>query len=177
MFPTINPVNTKAWKALDVHFSKNMCSMHLRSLFEQDPERFRKFSIKSGDLLFDYSKNIITTETLETLFQLARETKLPEAIEAMFSGEAINATENRSVLHTALRNCFDKPVLLEGRDIMPDIRSVLEQMKKCCADIHSGKWLGFSGKKIKYIVNIGIGGSDLGPVMVTEALRPYWKEG
>jgi glucose-6-phosphate isomerase len=177
MFPSINPVTTNAWKALNAHYNNHMRSMLLRNLFEQDPDRFRKFSIQSGELLFDYSKNIITTETLDTLFQLARETKLPDAIEAMFSGEAINATENRAVLHTALRNCFDKPVLLEGRDIMPDIKDVLEQMKKCCADIHTGKWLGYTGKKIKYIVNIGIGGSDLGPVMVTEALRPYWKEG
>ncbi len=177
MFPAINPVSTNAWKALSAHYNNDMCHVQLRGLFEQDPERFKKFSITSGELLFDFSKNIITNETLDKLFQLARETKLPEAIEAMFSGEAINATENRAVLHTALRNCFDKPVLLEGRDIMPDVTAVLNQMKKCCDDIHSGKWLGYSGKKIKNIVNIGIGGSDLGPVMVTEALRPYWKEG
>jgi glucose-6-phosphate isomerase len=176
MFPAINPASTTAWKALSAHFNNQMRHAQMRSFFEQDPDRFRKFSINAGELLFDFSKNIITKETMDTLFQLARETKVPEAIEAMFSGEAINATEKRAVLHTALRNCFDKPVLLEGRDIMPDIVAVLEQMKKCCNDIHSGKWLGYTGKKIKYIVNIGIGGSDLGPVMVTEALRPYWKE-
>jgi glucose-6-phosphate isomerase len=177
MFPAINPVSTNAWKALSAHFNNDMRQTQIRSLFDQDPQRFSRFSLSTGDLLFDFSKNIITTDTLDMLMQLARETKVPEAIDAMFSGEAINATENRAVLHTALRNCFDKPVMLEGRDIMPDVSAVLAQMKKCCDDIHTGNWLGYTGKKIKYIVNIGIGGSDLGPVMVTEALRPYWKEG
>ena len=177
MFPAINPTTTNAWKALESHYCNYMKQVHLRQLFKEDPERFKHFSLNAGDLLFDYSKNLVTRETMELLFQLARETKLPEAIEAMFSGEAINATENRAVLHTALRNCFDKPVMLNGQDVMPGVKTVLEQMKNCCNDIHSGKWIGYTGKKIKYIVNIGIGGSDLGPVMVTEALRPYWKEG
>jgi len=177
MFPAVNPTSTNAWKALEIHYSNYMKLVHLRQLFQEDPERFKHFSLNAGDLLFDYSKNLVTRETMELLFQLARETRLPEAIEAMFSGEAINATENRAVLHVALRNCFDKPVMLNGQDLMPGVKAVLEQMKNCCNNIHSGKWIGYTGKKIKYIVNIGIGGSDLGPVMVTEALRPYWKDG
>ena len=177
MFPAIDPTTTTAWKALDKHYRENMKEAQLRHLFQNAPNRFNELSLSIGDLFFDYSKNIISKDTLTLLFQLARETKLPEAIEAMFTGEAINTTENRAVLHTALRNCFDKPVLLDGQDLMPGVKAVLNQMKKCCDDIHSGKWLGFTGKKIKYIVNIGIGGSDLGPVMVTEALRPYWVEG
>ena len=177
MFPAVNPTSTNAWKALEIHYSNYMKLVHLRQLFQEDPERFKHFSLNAGDLLFDYSKNLVTRETMELLFQLAMETRLPEAIEAMFAGEAINATENRAVLHVALRNCFDKPVMLNGQDVMPGVKAVLEQMKDCCNNIHSGKWVGYTGKKIKYIVNIGIGGSDLGPVMVTEALRPYWKDG
>ena len=177
MFPAVNPTSTNAWKALEIHYSSYMKQVHLRQLFQEDPERFKHFSLNAGYLLFDYSKNLVTRETMELLFQLAMETRLPEAIEAMFSGEAINATENRAVLHIALRNCFDKPVMLNGQDVMPGVKAVLEQMKNCCDKIHSGKWIGYTGKKIKYIVNIGIGGSDLGPVMVTEALRPYWKDG
>ena len=130
-----------------------------------------------GDILFDYSKNIITEKTIGLLLQLAEECKLKTAVEAMFSGEKINATEDRAVLHVALRNFSDSPVMADGKDVMPEVRRVLKQMKTFCEKIHSGEWKGYSGKKIKYIVNIGIGGSDLGPVMVTEALRPYYKEG
>jgi glucose-6-phosphate isomerase len=139
--------------------------------------RFSSFSQQEGNLLFDYSKNILTEETFELLNELARECKLDEAIEAMFQGEKINQTENRSVLHTALRNFSGKPVFFEGNDVMPGIKKVLLQMQDICRKIHSGEWKGYSGKKIKHIVNIGIGGSDLGPVMITEALKPYWIEG
>jgi len=145
----------------------------MRTLFEEDPQRFEKYSIGFGDMLFDYSKNIFTKETLELLFRLARETRLKEATEAMFTGEAINVTENRAVLHTALRNFSDDPLLVAGKDIMPDIRKVREQMKGFCRKVHAGEWKGYSGKRIRQVVNIGIGGSDLGPLMVTEALRSY----
>jgi glucose-6-phosphate isomerase len=176
MFPSVYPPGTSAWKALKDH-QQQISATHLRELFKQDPQRFDKFSLTLNDILFDYSKNLVTAETLELLTRLANECGLREAIEAMFGGEKINRTENRAVLHTALRNCFDKPVMADGKDVMPEVRQVLEQMKQFSQAIHQGEWKGYSGKKIKYIVNIGIGGSDLGPVMVTEALKPYWTEG
>jgi glucose-6-phosphate isomerase len=176
MFPKINPTTTPAWHALQNHFSQ-MKTVHMSSLFKADGERFVKFSLQLNDILFDYSKNIITADTVKLLVQLANECKLTAAIEAQFTGEKINATENRAVLHTALRNFSGKPVVTDGKDVMPDIQKVLAQMKVFCEKIHSGNWKGYSGKKIKYIVNIGIGGSDLGPVMVTEALKPYWVDG
>ena len=175
-FPHITPNRTNAWQLLNAH-SLNMQDAHMRKLFAEDSSRFKKFSLCIEDLVFDYSKNIITTETMTLLHGLATECGLPEAIQAMFSGEKINATENRAVLHTALRNFGTTPVLADGKDVMPDVRAVLAQMKSFCGQIHSGSWKGYSGKPIKYIVNIGIGGSDLGPVMVTEALKPYWVEG
>ena len=175
-FPSINPTQTSAWKKLTEH-AASMKSTHMKTLFAQDPNRFSLFSQTEGDLLFDYSKNIITKETLDLLINLAKECQLGEAIEAMFQGEKINQTENRSVLHTALRNFSKDPVLFEGSNVMPDVYRVQHQMRETCAKIHSGAWKGYTGKKIKYIVNIGIGGSDLGPVMVTEALKPYWVEG
>ena len=176
MLPKINPTKTAAWKKIKAHHTE-MKSVQMKNLFADDAKRFQKMSITFDDILFDYSKNIVTDETQKLLLELAAECKLKTAIEAMFSGEKINETENRAVLHTALRNCSDVPVMLEGKDIMPEIRSVLEQMKTFCGKIHSGAWKGYSGKKIKNIVNIGIGGSDLGPAMVTEALKPYWVEG
>ena len=176
MFPKINPTSTPAWHALQNHFSKTK-TVPLKELFKADAKRFDWFSTQLDDILFDYSKNNITTETLQLLFQLANECKLPDAIDAMFTGEKINGTENRAVLHTALRNFSDDPVAVDGIDVMPDVKKVLEQVNSFCKKIHSGEWKGYSGKKIKYIVNIGIGGSDLGPVMVTEALKPYWIQG
>jgi glucose-6-phosphate isomerase len=175
-FPSINPTKTNSWKKLSIH-ADEMKSVHMKTLFASDASRFSSFSQEEGNLLFDYSKNILTKETLGLLCELARECKLEEAIEAMFQGEKINQTENRSVLHTALRNFSGKPVLFEGNDVMPGIKKVLFQMQDICGKIHSGEWKGYTGKKIKSIVNIGIGGSDLGPVMVTEALKPYWVEG
>ncbi len=176
MFPKINPTSTPSWQALQQHFEA-MKNVHMKDLFAADSERFNKYSICTSDIVFDYSKNIITDETKQFLLQLAIDCNLPAAIEAMFEGEKINDTEKRAVLHTALRNFSGKPILFEGKDVMPEIKSVLEQMKNFCSKIHSGEWKGYSGKKIKYVVNIGIGGSDLGPVMVTEALKPYWVEG
>lgn len=172
MLPQINPTQTKAWKALGNHFEK-MQPLHLKQLFSENPNRFNDFHLQFGAILFDYSKNNITKETLELLQALAVECGLPQAKEAMFQGEKINQTEQRAVMHWALRNFSEKEVILDGVDVMPDIKRVLAQMKACCEAIHSGTWTGYTGKKIKYIVNIGIGGSDLGPVMVTEALKPY----
>ncbi|HYF30192.1 MAG TPA: glucose-6-phosphate isomerase [Chitinophagaceae bacterium] len=176
MFPTVSPVQTTAWKALKDH-QQALSSSHIRDLFQKDPDRFEKFSVFFDDILFDYSKNLATGETMQLLLQLARECGVAEAIEAMFNGEKINRTENRAVLHTALRNFSGGPVTTDGKDVMPDVQKVQRQMRDFCNRIHSGEWKGYSGKNIKYIVNIGIGGSDLGPVMVTESLRPYWKEG
>lgn len=176
MFPKTNPTSTPSWQALQQH-RQLFENVHIKNLFYNDADRFSRFSIQSGDLLFDYSKNILTENTIELLLQLANECGLKTAIEAMFTGEKINETENRAVLHTALRNFSGKPVITDGTDVMPGIKKVQEQMNDFCNRVHKGEWKGYSGKKIKYIVNIGIGGSDLGPVMVTEALKPYWVDG
>jgi glucose-6-phosphate isomerase len=177
MFPKVIPTQTTAWPQLQAHYTNEIKGQHMRSFFKADPDRFSKYHLQLDTILFDYSKNIITEKTLGLLRQLASECGVKEAIEAMFSGEKINQTEDRSVLHTALRNLSGSPVYSDGKDVMPDVLRVLAQMKAFCARIHSGEWKGYTGKKIKYIVNIGIGGSDLGPVMVTEALKPYWVEG
>ncbi len=176
MFPTVNPTTTPAWKALQDHL-KEMKATSIKELFANDADRFNKFSLKNNEILFDYSKNIVSKKTLDLLQQLATECKVKEAIDAMFNGEAINQTENRSVLHIALRNFSKQPVYSEGKDVMPSVKKVQKQMKAFCEEVHSGKWKGYTGKKIKYIINIGIGGSDLGPLMVTEALKPYWIKG
>ncbi|MBC7934430.1 MAG: glucose-6-phosphate isomerase [Rhizobacter sp.] len=173
MFPTINPTTTKAWKELQAHYTQFQ-KVKMKDLFSDDEQRFEKFSLQLGEIYFDYSKNIVTEDTVKLLLQLAHECGLKDAVDAMFTGEKINATEKRSVLHTALRNFSGKPLTIDGDDIMPGIQKVQAQMKHFCDRLHSGEWTGYSGKKIKYIVNIGIGGSDLGPVMVTEALKPYW---
>ena len=175
MLPKINPTNTIAWRSLQEHFSE-MKSVHIKELFKADPDRFSNYSISNGDIVFDYSKNIINEKTIQLLLQLANECKLKDGINAMFNGEKINETEGRAVLHTALRNLSAEPVFAEGKDVMPEVRKVLKQMKNFCSRVHDGRWRGYTGKRIKYIVNIGIGGSDLGPLMVTEALKPYWLE-
>ena len=172
MLPKINPTTTTTWQQLIQHHSE-MRHVKMRDLFGSDPGRFEKFSLRLDDILFDYSKNILTGKTLELLLQLAAECQLKDAIEAMFNGEAINATEQRAVLHTALRNFSKSPVHSQGSDVMPEVKKVLRKMRKFCEAVHSGEHRGFTGKRIKYIVNIGIGGSDLGPLMVTEALKPY----
>ena len=175
MLPKINPTTTASWKALKEHFFE-MKNVHMRELFQNDSDRFSQFSIATRDIVFDYSKNIINDKTLQLLLQLANECRLKDGIVAMFNGEKINETEGRAVLHTALRNLSSEPVFAEGKDVMPEVRKVLKQMKNFCKRVHDGRWRGYSGKRIKYIVNIGIGGSDLGPLMVTEALKPYWLE-
>ncbi len=176
MFPKINPVVTASWQSLIQHHAE-IDNVQMKDLFAADEERFNKFSLSTEDIVFDYSKNNLSEKTVQLLLQLANDCKLREAINAMFKGEKINETENRAVLHTALRNFSGKPVITDGKDVMPDIIKVLQQMKIFCSKIHSGEWQGYTGNKIKYIVNIGIGGSDLGPVMVTEALKPYWVDG
>jgi glucose-6-phosphate isomerase len=177
MFPKLSPPTTKAWQQLQDHYDNEIKLTRMRNLFHDDAGRFKKFSLCVEDIVFDYSKNIITEKTMGLLLQLTEECKLKDAIDAMFSGEKINQTENRSVLHTALRNFSGRPVYSDGKDVMPDVMRVLDHISRFCEKIHSGEWKGYTGKKIKYIVNIGIGGSDLGPVMVTEALKPYWVEG
>ncbi len=169
----INPTQTQAWQALEAHFAANK-ETRLKDLFAQDPKRFDKFSLTfGGDILVDYSKNLITEETLKLLVELAKETELRSAIDAMFNGDKINMTEGRSVLHVALRNRSDRPIESDGKDVMPEVNAVLAKMKGFCEKIISGEWKGYTGKAIQHVVNIGIGGSDLGPVMITEALRPY----
>jgi glucose-6-phosphate isomerase len=172
MLPAINPTTLPAWESLRAHFSE-MQAIKMKELFQADAARFANMHLRQGEVIFDYSKNIVTGRTLELLLQLAGESKLKEAIEAMFNGEVINATEGRSVLHTALRNFSKTPVYAEGQDVMPAVKKVLKKMKAFCDSVHSGEHRGYTGKRIKYIVNIGIGGSDLGPLMVTEALKPY----
>ena len=163
---------TPAWKALQDHFEQ-VRDLHMRDLFDADPQRFERYSLQLGDLLLDYSKNRITDETLQLLFTLARDSEVPEWTERMFNGEAINFTEHRAVLHTALRNRANTPVRVDGEDVMPGINRVLEQMRDFTERVRSGAWQGYNGQTITDVVNIGIGGSDLGPVMVTQALLPY----
>ncbi|EFI3691828.1 glucose-6-phosphate isomerase [Escherichia coli] len=169
----INPTQTAAWQALQKHFDE-MKDVTIADLFAKDGDRFSKFSATFDDqMLVDYSKNRITEETLAKLQDLAKECDLAGAIKSMFSGEKINRTENRAVLHVALRNRSNTPILVNGKDVMPEVNAVLEKMKTFSEAIISGEWKGYTGKAITDVVNIGIGGSDLGPYMVTEALRPY----
>ena len=172
MLPNTDFTTTKAYKYLTDHYI-DIVSKSLKSLFDADGQRFKKFSLRFEDILLDYSKNRIDDETVALLIQLARECSLNEAIKAMFSGEKINATEGRPVLHVALRNRSNAPIYVDGKDVMPDVNRVLEQMKTFSEAIISGSWKGYTGKAITDVVNIGIGGSDLGPVMVTEALKSY----
>ncbi|EFM6142644.1 glucose-6-phosphate isomerase [Escherichia coli] len=169
----INPTQTAAWQALQKHFDE-MKDVTIADLFAKDGDRFSKLSATFDDqMLVDYSKNRITEETLAKLQDLAKECDLAGAIKSMFSGEKINRTENRAVLHVALRNRSNTPILVDGKDVMPEVNAVLEKMKTFSEAIISGEWKGYTGKAITDVVNIGIGGSDLGPYMVTEALRPY----
>ncbi len=169
-----NPAKTVAWDKLKSHYAI-IKRRRMRDLFAEDPQRFATFSLCFEDILVDYSKNMVSEETLSLLLDLAEEVGVKEATEKMFAGDRINETENRAVLHTALRNLSGKPIYLEGNDIMPEVERVLRQMEVFSGDLLSGQWRGYTGKPISDIVNIGIGGSDLGPVMVTEALKPYWK--
>ncbi len=168
------PTDLPAWKALQAHQEK-MASVHLRDLFQQDAGRFGKFSLRFKDTLLDYSKNRVTEETMKLLRDLARQADLAGWTEKMFSGARINTTEDRAVLHVALRNRSNRPILVDGKDVMPEVNAVLKHMREWTEAIRSGAWRGYTGKVITDVVNIGIGGSDLGPVMATEALKPYSK--
>jgi glucose-6-phosphate isomerase len=171
MFPKINPTQTESWSLLQEIFAEK--DFDIKSLFQENPNRFRDFSIENNHLLFDFSKSLIDQETLEVLCNLANECKLKTAIKAMFSGERINETEGRAVLHTALRDFSDKEIFVEGENIKPKIKKVLAQMKSFSQRVIEGTHTGFTGKAITDVVNIGIGGSDLGPAMVCEALKYY----
>ena len=171
MLPKINPIQTKAWKALDQHFANH--DFELRSLFQYNPNRFNEFSVQTDSYLFDFSKNLIDSKTLDLLLNLAEEVKLKEAIEKMFSGDKINETEGRAVLHTALRDFSNKEILVDGQNIKPAIKKVLDHMKSFSESVISGVHKGFTGKEITDVVNVGIGGSDLGPVMVCSALKHF----
>ena len=161
-----------AWQALHNHFEQ-VRHLHMRDLFTQDPKRFQRYSIKLEDFLLDYSKNRITDETESLLLELARDRDVPGWITRMFNGEKINHTEDRAVLHIALRNRANRPILVDGRDVMPEVNAMLEKMRSFCDAIHSQKWRGYTGQPIKDVVNLGVGGSDLGPMMATQALHPY----
>ncbi len=166
---------SSAWVALEEHH-KEISQIHMRDLFAADNERFNRYHVRFNAMLLDYSKNIVTEKTMQLLFDLVRLSNLQSWTSRMFNGERINITENRPVLHIALRNRINRPILVDQKDVMPEVNAVLEQMRKFSEDVRSGNWRGYTGKPITDIVNIGIGGSDLGPVMVTEALKPYGKE-
>ena len=172
MLKKINPTKTNAWKKLRKHY-KEMRKQRMADMFRTDPDRFARFSIQFGDMIVDYSKNIINVDTVRMLLALAEEVDLRDAIGRMFSGDRINETEQRAVLHIALRNRSNTPIYVDGSDVMPEIHAVLKKMKQFSDTVIAGAWRGYTGKPVSDIVNIGIGGSDLGPVMVTEALRPY----
>lgn len=180
------PTTHASWKALQAHYDTVGSRLALKELFASDPSRFQTMSLNfkptttsssHPHLLVDYSKNLVNAETMRLLFDLARETKVETWRDKMFSGEKINVTEDRAVLHVALRNRSNRPILVDGTDVMPEVNRVLEHMKTFTESVRSGEWKGYTGKSITDVVNIGIGGSDLGPVMVTEALKPYAKAG
>ncbi len=173
MLNRINPTTTHAWNSLSQHV-KDIAHLQMKDMFERDPQRFDRMSIHFEDIFLDYSKNIITQDTLNYLLGLAEEVQLKDAIEKMFAGAKINETEDRAVLHVALRNISMNPIYVDGQDVMPEVKGVLDKMRDFSDKILNGEWKGHSGEPITDIVNIGIGGSDLGPVMATEALKPYW---
>ncbi|MCX5817432.1 MAG: glucose-6-phosphate isomerase [Proteobacteria bacterium] len=175
MLNKINPTLTTAWKGLEAHYDV-MKRIHMVDMFKNDPERFQKFSLRFEDITVDYSKNIINQETVNLLMELAVECKVSDAIEKMFTGDIINETEERAVLHVALRNRLNTPIYVDAQDVMPEVNAVLNQMEQFSENVISGQWKGYTGKTITDIVNIGIGGSDMGPHMVAEALKPYWKK-
>jgi glucose-6-phosphate isomerase len=165
-----------AWKALTAHYQE-ISGIHMRDMFQQDPGRFNKFSLRFKDILLDYSKNRVNQETMRLLFELAREVDLKAAVERMFAGEKLNNTEDRAVLHVALRNRCNRPILVDGADVMPEVNHMLARMREFTEKVRNGQWTGCTDKQITDIVNIGIGGSDLGPVMVCDALKPFAQEG
>jgi glucose-6-phosphate isomerase len=166
----------KAWNALKVHY-KRVGERHLRQLFEDDPMRAEKFAVEAVGIYFDYSKNRITEKTLRLLLELAEESGLRERIDAMFRGEKINVTENRAVLHVALRAPKEASVMVDGKNVVPEVHAVLDKMTAFCNRVRSGAWTGHTGKRIRNVINVGIGGSDLGPVMAYEALKHYSERG
>ncbi|MFY0598555.1 MAG: glucose-6-phosphate isomerase [Cyclobacteriaceae bacterium] len=176
MLSNQDPTKTSSWKKLTDHYASQK-EVKMRDQFKEDSKRFEKFTLQFEDLLFDYSKNRVSEETIDLLLELAKECGLEKAKKQMFSGSAINFTENRSVLHTALRNTSNTPVMVDGEDVMPEVNAVLKKIKGFTDRLHSGEWKGFSGKAITDVVNIGIGGSDLGPFMVVESLKPFAVEG
>src|SRR5580658_77242 len=169
-------IDSAAWKALADHVG-GMKSVHLRDLFARDPARFERFSLEVDDLLLDYSKNRVSAETMGLLFALAKQAQVFPWRDKMMSGERINRTEDRAVLHVALRNRSNRPIAVDGKDVMPEVNGVLAKMRAFTESVRSGAWKGHTGKRIKDIVNIGIGGSDLGPAMASLALKPYWQPG
>ena len=171
-----SPTDEEAWRALTAH-AATMRDVHLRTLFADDPERARRLSFRLDDLLFDFSKHRVTDETMEALMALARQRDLPAWIERMFTGEKINVTEGRAVLHVALRNRDNRPIRVDGKNVVPVVSAVLAKMRKFTDRVRAGEHTGHTGEAITDVVNLGIGGSDLGPLMVCEALEPYWKEG
>ncbi|HLO75641.1 MAG TPA: glucose-6-phosphate isomerase [Magnetospirillum sp.] len=172
----VHPTQLPAWRALEAH-AKGLAPEQMRDMFARDPGRFQAFSLRLGDLLLDYSKNRVAHETMSLLTDLARQAGLEDWRDRMFAGQTINTTEHRSVLHVALRNRSDRPILVDGHDVMPGVNAVLAKMKDFAGRVRSGEWTGATGKRIATVVNVGIGGSDLGPVMVTEALKPYQQDG
>jgi glucose-6-phosphate isomerase len=170
----MNPTQLAAWQALEQHY-RQAAPLQMRDLFRQDPRRFDKFTLRLDDLLLDFSKNLVTEETMRLLYDLARQADLPGWTERMFTGQKINTTEDRAVLHIALRNRSNRPILVDGKDVMPEVNAVLAHMRTFSDAVRSGAWKGYTGQPIRDVVNIGIGGSDLGPVMATEALKPYSK--
>ena len=176
MLKKIDPTKTMAWRNLGEHFAK-MKNAHMKDLFAEDPRRFERFSIRFQDILVDFSKNRITQETIKLLLSLAEEVDLRDAKEKMFTGDKINETEKRAVLHAALRNRSNTPIHVDGQDVMPRVNAVLDQMKSFSEKVASGEWKGYTGRRVSDVVNIGIGGSDLGPAMVTECLKPYARKG
>ncbi|MGI6394655.1 MAG: glucose-6-phosphate isomerase [bacterium] len=175
MLRKTNPTTLKSWKELKL--LRNSLPLNMVEMFKEEPSRGERFTVEFNEIYLDYSKNLINDEVLNTLLKLAKECGVKEAVNSMFSGEKINETENRAVLHTALRNFSKNPIYESGRDVMPEIRKVLEKMEKFADKVSNKTWLGFKGEPVTDVVNIGIGGSDLGPVMVTEALKPYSKKG
>ncbi|MEO8798834.1 MAG: glucose-6-phosphate isomerase, partial [Polyangiaceae bacterium] len=165
-----------AWKALQHHHEATK-GTHMRQLFEGDPKRFESFSIAFGEMFLDYSKHRVTAETMKLLFDLAKQADVTGWRDKMFAGAKINGTEDRAVLHVALRNRSNRPILVDGKDVMSEVNGVLAKMRTFTDRLRSGQWRGHTGKAITDVVNIGIGGSDLGPVMATEALKPYWQAG
>jgi glucose-6-phosphate isomerase len=177
MTGTVEPLTKrKEWQALKAHYN-SVSKLHLRELFEADPQRGERMTVEAAGLFLDYSKNRVTDETLKLLLELAAKSGLPERIKAMFQGDKINLTENRAVLHTALRAPKDASIIVDGKDVVPDVHAVLDQMADFCNRVRSGTWKGHTGKRIRNVVNIGIGGSDLGPVMAYEALKHYSERG